>query len=316
MAQTFHILLIPKFSMMALSSLIEPMRVANRFGGDLYRWKLISMDGEPVTASNDISFEVEHSIEDVKKAENIIVNASFDPMESMTKEAFGWLRYQARLGANIGALDTGIWILAEAGLMQGHRCTMHWEAIPSFLETYPGIEISLELFEIEENRFTCAGGTAAIDMMLHFIAGTHGTRLAVLVSEQFIRGRIRQQSSPQRMALTEQLGIHNSTLIEAIELMEANIEDPLEIPEIADLLKISRRQLERLFKDHLGDTPNNFYLKIRLNSARQLLQQTHMPVTEISTACGFVSSAHFSRAYSSRFGISPSKDRKILSGGS
>jgi len=312
--QTFHVLLVPTFSMMALASLIEPLRVANRFGGDLYAWKILSVDGEPVRASNGIVMPVDGSIRDVKSVETVFVQSSFDPLKSASGELLGWLRLQARQGARLGALDTGAWLLAEAGLLDGRLCTMHWEAVPSFLETYNGIEISLGLFELSAKLITCAGGTAAIDMMLALIAEDHGPDLAVKVSEQFIHSTIRVRSAPQRMSITEQLGVTNAKLVQAIELMEANIEEPLETPEMAELIGVTRRQLERLFRTYLNDTPGNFYMKIRLTHAQRLLQQTRMSVTQISMACGFVAPAHFSRAYSARYGRSPNRDRRIFGG--
>lgn len=314
MARRFHILLLPSFSMMALASLIEPMRVANRFGGPLYEWVFLSVDGAAVQASNGLPFAADAAIRDVKSVQTLIVQASFEPLKSATPELLGWLRQQARMGAVLGALDTGAWVLAEAGLLAGKQCTMHWEAVPAFLETYDGIEISLNLFELSPRLFTCAGGTAAIDMMLALIAEDHGTDLAVRVAEQFIHNSLRVRSDSQRMSLVEQLGISNPKLVQAIQTMERNIETPLDVEEIGDKVGVTRRQLERLFRTHLNDTPSNFYMKLRLTHARRLLQQTDMSITQISVACGFSAAAHFSRAYSSRFGRSPKRDRKIFGG--
>lgn len=314
MARRFHILLLPSFSMMALASLIEPMRVANRFGGPLYEWVFLLVDGAAVQASNGLPFAADAAIRDVKSVQTLIVQASFEPLKSATPELLGWLRQQARMGAVLGALDTGAWVLAEAGLLAGKQCTMHWEAVPAFLETYDGIEISLNLFELSPRLFTCAGGTAAIDMMLALIAEDHGTDLAVRVAEQFIHNSLRVRSDSQRMSLVEQLGISNPKLVQAIQTMERNIETPLDVEEIGDKVGVTRRQLERLFRTHLNDTPSNFYMKLRLTHARRLLQQTDMSITQISVACGFSAAAHFSRAYSSRFGRSPKRDRKIFGG--
>lgn len=314
MARRFHILLLPSFSMMALASLIEPMRVANRFGGPLYEWVFLSVDGAAVQASNGLPVAADAAIRDVKSVHTLIVQASFEPLKSVTPELLGWLRQQARMGAVLGALDTGAWVLAEAGLLAGKQCTMHWEAVPAFLETYDGIEISLNLFELSPRLFTCAGGTAAIDMMLALIAEDHGTDLAVRVAEQFIHNSLRVRSDSQRMSLVEQLGISNPKLVQAIQTMERNIETPLDVEELGDKVGVTRRQLERLFRTHLNDTPSNFYMKLRLTHARRLLQQTDMSITQISVACGFSAAAHFSRAYSSRFGRSPKRDRKIFGG--
>ncbi|WP_347268824.1 GlxA family transcriptional regulator [Paracoccus sp. (in: a-proteobacteria)] len=298
--------------MMALAALIEPLRVANRFGGALYEWVFLSADGHPARASNGLPFAADAAIRDAGQVETVVVVASFDPLKSVTPELLGWLRQQARAGAVLGALDTGAWVLAEAGLLQGKQCTMHWEAVPSFLETFDGIEISLNLFELSPRLFTCAGGTAALDMMLALIADEHGTDLAVRVAEQFIHNSLRVRSDSQRLSLVERLGISSPKLVQAIQAMENNLEDPYDVEDLAGGVGVTRRQLERLFRAHLNDTPSNFYMKLRLAHARRLLQQTEMSITQISVACGFTAAAHFSRAYSTRFGRSPKRDRKIF----
>ena len=142
-------------------------------------------------------------------------------------EVFAWLRRYDRHGAQIGALCTGAHVLARAGLLDGHRCTIHWENLPGFIEEFPDIQVTADLFEIDRNRFTCSGGTAALDLMLHRIALAHGDELATKVSEQCILDRIRGPHDRQRMPLRVRLGVHHPKLIRAVEIMEANIEEPL-----------------------------------------------------------------------------------------
>src|SRR5699024_8785282 len=150
---------------------------------------------------------------------------------------------------------------------------------------------------------------AATDMMLHLIARQHGQELAVAISEQFIRDRIRDRSDHQRMALCTRLGIHNNHVLDAVDLMEQNIEEPLPASALAARAGISLRQLERLFTKHLQDTPQGYYLKLRLTHARRLLQQTSMQVISVALACGFGSAAPLSRAYKAHYGKTPRQDR-------
>ncbi|WP_061168714.1 GlxA family transcriptional regulator [Caballeronia hypogeia] len=308
----FHFLLLPEFSSIGFMSAIEPLRVANRFAGDLYRWHILSVDGGPVAASNGISLNAEGAFDSVTDAHTVFVVSGFEPLSRYSRAIADWLRRLDRAGATLGGIDTGSIILAESGLLAGKRATLHWEAAAAFAERYPDIETSQELFEIDARRITCAGGTASIDMMLDLIAREHGANLAAQVSEQFVLGRIRQPSDHQRLQIAARYGLHNRKLIQVIELMQEHMEEPLSPDELAQSIGVTRRQLERLFCAALNDTPTHFYLGLRLTRARELLQQTEMSILAVCVACGFESPSHFSRTYRARFDTSPRQDRSAL----
>jgi transcriptional regulator GlxA family with amidase domain len=164
---TFGFLLVPDFSMIAFTSAIEPLRLANRCSGKaLYGWRIFSPDGLPVAASNGVSIAVDGSYADVGPMPAVVVCAGVDVQRFDHRELIAKLRTLAFYGVSIGAVCTGTHVLARAGLLSGRRCTIHWENHDSFREEFSDIEVTQELFEIDRNRFTCAGGTAAIDMML------------------------------------------------------------------------------------------------------------------------------------------------------
>ena len=310
--QDIHFLLLPEFSSIGFMSAIEPLRVANRFAGELYRWHIVSADGGPVAASNGISLNAECAFDEVKDARIVFVVSGFEPLSRYTRALGDWLKRLDRAGATLGGIDTGGFILAQSGLLAGKRATVHWEAAAAFAEQYPSIETSQELFEIDTRRITCAGGTASIDMMLDLIAREHGASLAAQVSEQFVLGRIRQRSDHQRLQIAARYGIHNRKLIQVIGVMEQNMEEPLSPDALAESIGVTRRQLERLFCSALKDTPTHFYLGLRLARARELLQQTDMSILSVCVACGFESPSHFSRTYRARFNTSPRQDRSAL----
>lgn len=186
---------------------------------------------------------------------------------------------------------------------------MHWEAIPAFQEEFPTIDVSGELFEAHERLFTCAGGTAALDMMLHMIAKKHGAALAAAVSEQFIHERIRNSADPQRLALAARLGVRNSRILTIVAQMEKHVEKPLTLEEIASRAGITRRQMERLFEIHMEMGPACYYRVLRLTSAQNLILYTDMPLTDVAIATGFTSASSLSRAYRQHFGKPPSAER-------
>nr|BFE93448.1 GlxA family transcriptional regulator [Pseudomonas brassicacearum subsp. brassicacearum] len=290
------------------------MRVANRFRGELYRWHVLSVDGGPVLASNGMSVNADAALEPLKKGATLWVVAGFEPLKFATPALERWLHRLDNEGVTLGGIDTGSVVLAEAGLLEGHRVTLHWEAIEAFKESYPQLSVTQELFEIDRRRITCAGGTASIDLMLDLIGQAHGSELAIQVSEQFVLGRIRPRKDHQRMEIANRYGIRNKKLVHVIGEMETHSEPPLSTLALAESINVTRRQLERLFRLHLNDTPSNFYLRLRLEKARQLLRQTDMSVLEVSIACGFESPSYFTRSYRARFERCPREDRRRQGG--
>jgi transcriptional regulator GlxA family with amidase domain len=303
-------LLLPQFSMIAFAAAIEPLRSANRMSGkELYRWKLYTRDGAPVVATNGITITPDAAMEDAEPLPVLIVCAGYRGGQFKDPKAFNWLRRQSRKGTSIGAISTGVFVLAAAGLLNGQRCSLHWEYREIFAEAFPAVEATTELFVTEGNCFTCAGGTAALDMMLQLVKRQHGRNVALLISEQFLHGQMREHTAPQRTDLRLRLNTPHAKLLRAVALMEAHIENPLACTDLARKVSLSSRQLERVFRQELGASPARFYLSRRLERARQLLRQTTFSVLEVAVSCGFSSTASFSRSYQRQFNRQPSRDR-------
>jgi len=309
--QRIAFLLIPNFSMIAFTAAVEPLRLANRASGkQLYSWHLFSSDGKPVAASNGIVLVPEGAIEKAEGFGTIILCSGIEAQLFRDRATFAALRRFDRQGADIGALCTGSLVLAHAGLLDGYRCTLHWENLAGFREEFPRITATSELFEVDRNRFTCSGGTAALDMMLNLIALQHGHELAGAVADQFIHERIRDSHDHQRMALPARLGVRHPKMIAVIREMEANLEEPMTRAQLARAAGLSSRQLERLFRRYLNRSPARYYVELRLNRARQLLHQTDMAIIDVALACGFVSPSHFSKCYREFFSKTPRKERE------
>ncbi|MBZ9557276.1 MULTISPECIES: GlxA family transcriptional regulator [unclassified Modicisalibacter] len=303
-------LLLPRFAMMAFFSAVEPLRIANRIAGrELFVWHVISQDGEPVTASNGMTLLADASLDSAPRLPTLAVCSSFDPEAALHRRTIRWLHRLAGEGCVLGGIDTGSVILARAGLLEGHRVTLHWESLPAFRERFPAIEAVESRYEIAETGFSCAGGAAAMDMSLDLIARRHGPALATAVTEQLIHDQGRTPRQSQRMALVQRLGSHKSALIAAVALMERHLETPLAIQTIAERVGISLRQLQRHFEQELGVRPRDHYRHLRLARARQLLQETDHEILGIGLACGFNSASSFSRAYRQHYGESPRESR-------
>jgi transcriptional regulator GlxA family with amidase domain len=312
------ICLVPGFSLTGVASTIEPLRIANRVTGrEAFSWSLVSVDGAPAEASSGIVLSVDRGLEaalkaivrDEERPDFAFVVAGLDVEKRRYPLLLRWLKALAKRKVMIGGISTGAHILAEAGLLEGHRCTMHWENIPAFTERFPGIEVRQELCVIDGNLLTCAGGTSAIDMMLHVIASNLDQVTAAHVAEQLIMPAVRPLDQHQRGNVGLGLRRTDPRLSAAVRCMEESIAQRVGVPEIARALGLSRRQLERLFERDLGMTPARYLRELRLERSRHLLQQTRMPVIEIAMACGFASAAHFSRSFRRRYGTSPKAAR-------
>ncbi|SDF83302.1 GlxA family transcriptional regulator [Phytopseudomonas seleniipraecipitans] len=303
-------LLLDSFTLISLASAVEPLRMANQLSGkELYRWHTLTLNGLPVIASDGLQITPDASSANAPPLSAVVVCGGVDIQRSVTREHVQWLQGQARHGRQMGAVCTGSWALAKAGLLDGYDCSVHWEFLAAMQEAFPRAAITTRLFSIDRNRNTSSGGTAPMDMMLHLIGREHGRELAAAISEMFVYERIRNEQDHQRVPLKHMLGTNQPKLQEIVALMEANLEEPIDLDQLALYVDVSRRQLERLFQKYLHCSPSRYYLKLRLIRARQLLKQTSMSIIEVASVCGFVSTPHFSKCYREYFGIPPRDER-------
>ena len=308
--RNFAFLLIPNFSMMPFTAAIEPLRVANRMEGQaLYRWCTLSKTGAAVKASNGALVHADAALAQCGPVDAIVVCAGIDAYAYLDNDVAAQLRRFSRRDCLIGSVCSGSIVLADAGLLEGRRCTGHWEDLDMLAENYPELDVTRSMFEIDGSRFTCSGGTAPLDLMLHLIASDFGRDLAALVADQMLHHLARPSGGPQRLALPERTGARHPRLLEVIAAMEANLENPIGLTALASDAGLSKRQLERLFAAQLGTRPGAYYSDLRLQRARYLVRQTGLSMLEVAVATGFSSATHFAKAYRAAFGLPPSRDR-------
>ena len=303
--------MLPNFNAMATLSAIDPFRAANYLSAQrAYEWLLLSLDGESVQASNGVTLAVDAPIAARPNLDMLFVCASWTPEAHRDRRLFGWLRQLARRGMTLGGIDTGAIVLAHAGLLDGYRATAHYEHLDGLKELFPEVEASTEIVVFDRDRISCCGGTAATDMALEIIRLQHGLELANAAARYIFHDRLRSPSESQVHPVHEPVGTAvDGKLLNAIIMMERNIEQPIKLPHLAKESGLSLRQMERLFRNHTGVTPARYYLNLRLDRARGLITQTELKVLEVAVACGFKSAEHLARAYKQRFSITPRDDR-------
>ena len=305
-------LLLPEYTLSTLSNAVSVLRMANRLSGkDLYRYTVFSLDGNAVTSSAGLQVSLDGGFTSVKNLDILIVCGGYNIHRYCDGNLIGALRSFAKRRIPVGGMCTGSYALAMAGLLDGYRSTIHWENIASMRENFPKLDISNSLFVIDRDRYTCSGGISSIDLMLNLVGSIHGSELIQQISEQFTCDRIRSENDSQRAPLQYLIGGRQPKLVEAVSLMEANIEEPLNLDEVADCVGVSRRQLERLFNRYLHRAPSRYYMELRLSRARLLLLQTSLPLIDVAISCGFTTAPHFSKCYSDVYGRPPSNERRM-----
>ena len=308
--ESVEFLLIPGFALTAFSLTIEALHVANQMtGSTIYKWRYLSPDGKDALADNGTKIGVQGAPEAKSQPSLICLFAHLGSQDFSDSGVFSYLRKAARQKVPIAAFSSATYILARAGLLDGYRCTIHWQEAPALRESFPSLQITENVFEADRGRFTCSGGTAALDMVLHLVSKTHGVSLAADISDSFVYERTRSaldQQDTNRRLRHRSRSVH---LDRSIRLMEKTIEAPLAIEQIAKNCGISLRGLEKVFQQHAGLSPQRYYMRLRLNHARMLLLRTHLPVTDIGLAAGFTSPSYFSKKYREFFQRSPRSER-------
>ena len=306
----FVFVLLDQFTMLCFACAVEALRIANRMAGQpLYEWRVIGEGGQSATCSAGTSFTLDGDLDELRRDDTVVLCGGIDVAQATTQRLVNWIRREARRGAIMGGLCTAGYSLAKAGLLDGKRATIHWENQDSFTEEFEEVELTKSVFVVDGNRFTTAGGTSSIDLMLKLIADDHGEDLASAVADQLIYTSIRTDQDTQRLSVPTRIGVRHPKLSMAIQMMQDNIEEPISPSILAREVGLSTRQLERLFRRYLNRSPKRYYMELRLQKARNLLMQTDMSVINVALACGFASPSHFSKCYRAQYGTTPYRER-------
>ena len=306
----FVFVLIENFTLLSFSSALDALRIANRMSGKkLYDWIFIGENEEFVSCSAGTQFKLDNCLIELHRDDTILLCGGTSIQESTTRKLIGWLRREARRGLIVGGLCTAAYPMAKAGLLDEKKATIHWENQDSFAEEFLEVELTKTVFVCDGNRYTTAGGTSSIDLLLKIIADDHGEELANAVADQMIYSSIRTDQDTQRLSVPTRIGVRHPKLSKVIQMMEINIEEPISPSILAKDVGMSTRQLERLFRRYLDRSPKRYYMELRLQKARNLLMQTDMSVINVALACGFASPSHFSKCYRAHYDTTPYRER-------
>ncbi len=302
----FGFLLLPEFTLLAFSAALDPLRIANQLAQKpLYGWLVYSNNGAAVSSSSGVDVGVHAALGALDPAVYLFACSGNHGTKVASKNVLATLRRHARFGGKVGGICTGAATLARAGLIGDKRFTLHWENQPGFNEVFPDLTPTKRRFEADGDLMTCGGGAAATEMMISIIARDYGDDFAIAVSDMCLNGTDLAPRREQRSSIAKAISSRNPKILEVSRAMYENIEEPLLLEELASLAGISRRQMERQFKQLLSEAPAQTYRNIRLDRARTLLMETDLSVIQVAIACGFTSNPLFSRHFKARYGETP-----------
>ena len=304
-------LLIDGFTLIAFANAIEPFRMANYASAQtLYTWKVAGLSGNRTAASNGLQIQHTDTFERLLECDLVLVCGGYQIQHLVSPAIRLLLQRLAARNIALGGVCTGALALADAGVLDRYQASLHWENFIAAQETYPGVSFRQNLYTIDRNRYTCSGGASALDMSQAIIRQHHGRALAGRIAESFDVAYVREADSPQHAPALAGISPGYEHVLDAVALMQANIEEPLTLADVAALCGVSMRQLQRLFQRYHQCSPAGYYLQQRLRRARELLQQTSLSITTISIACGFAGVSSFSKAFRQQYGFPPSHERK------
>lgn len=304
----FAFFLVPSFSMLALSGAVDVLRAANaEVEYEAFSWKMVGAKSS-VTSSSGIPIECKYHYR-VDSVDAIAICGGDASHNYDDPHALQWFRDQARMGVIMGSISDGAFVAARAGLFANTPSTIHWKCIAAYREMFSELDVRPSMLEFHSDRFSCAGGTSSLDLLLKFVSERLGPEVAGRVAANYFHDSIRGEEREQMPIETYRISMLDRRLSQAMSIMQDNLEEPLEIGQLCQQISISHRQLDRLFRRHLGVAPSAYYRRIRLGHAAALLQQSDLSISEISAACGFQSASHLARHFRTAYQKTPSQYR-------
>jgi len=292
-------LLFDRFSNLALANLLEPLRAANMLlGRNAYEWQICTPGHGVVHSSSGLPVMPTARLSDMGRGDLLLAVASYDYPSHVTLDNAKILRGLAARFKTMAGVDTGAWLLAAAGLLDGCRATIHYDLLDAFAERFPNIEVERARWVQDRNRITCSGGMAAYELTCDLIKEDHGAALLLEITQLFM-----SDSMATPHALTQVRG--DRRVETCLREMEAHIEAPLTIPQLARRSGCRQRDLEQRFDRHFGASPQQVYRRLRLNAARRMLADGGLSISEVALRVGYSDASAFSRAFRAEFGKTP-----------
>lgn len=309
----FHVgfVLVPQFTLMAFAGFVDALRLAAD-EGDRSRqidcaWTVLGEPVRRIRASCGLSLTPDEAYGEPDRFDYVVVvGGLLHGGPRVPVEVISFLRRAAATGIPLIGLCTGSFVLAHAGLMKGYRSCVSWFHQAEFAREFPALDmVSDQMFVIDRDRMTCAGGTSVTHLAAYLIDRHFGRARATKSLRIMIEEIPLPAATAQPPALCD-VEVADPIVKRAIVLMEQTLDSPRGVDWLAEQLAVGVRQLERRFRAAVGSSPRDFAMRLRLCHARWLVEHTGHPMTAIALECGFTDAPHFARCFRRLHGVPPS----------
>lgn len=298
------------FTLLPFAGFMDVLRLATDEGDRsrqrACRWTVMSAHGSDMLASCGTRVAADSTFIDPREFDYLVIVGGLlhdGPQADAATDTY--LLRAAEAGVPLVGLCTAVFTLIRLGLMSGRQCCVSWYHYWDLKKAFPDVvPVADRLFVADGPRITCAGGTGAVDLAAWIIERHLGKAVADKALHILLADSARPANAPQPHVVIEHQA-RDPRLETAINLIEQNLAQPPSVERIAERVGVSRRQLERIFREELGMSPWKYSLGRRLRQAHMLLTQTEHSITGIAHECGFADASHFSRHVRSTFGASP-----------
>ena len=307
----FGIFIAEAFGMLSYASIVDVLKqMRDYYAGKPLTWTTLSTTLDPVAAANGLQVLPQETISASPVFDYVIIIGSAESARYDNEQALAWIRSQHRHGAITCGTASATWLLARSGVLKGRRCTLHWRDIEVFREAYPDVEIVDEVYVVDERIVTCSGAATASDMVYHLLGEHFGHNAIRRIQEILFHERLREPHQSQRQN-HKRIQLLNPEVYRLMQAIDDNVEGALRIGSLCDQLGLNRRVVENVFREHIGISPKQYQLELRLTRAARMLNKTAMSIPEIAVATGFSSASHLSSSFSRRYGVSPLRYRRF-----
>ncbi len=314
--QSIDFLIFDGFPMACLTSMIEPLRAANEISGQVaFSWTLLAETMEKVRSSAGVSFEPDMALSQAQGPDHLFLLSPPMAQFSNPKAGYGALRTLGRHGTILGGVSGGVFPLVRSGVMAGQMVSVHWCYEAAFRSEFPEVQASDQVIEVSQRRYTASGAAAAFDLSLRLIETRLGADVATEVACWFqhplMRGEgVRQSIPTYRQSSTD--ATLPPVVAKAVAVFSANLTEPISVADVADVVGVSARQIERSFKKATGQSPSHYYRSMRMKAARQLVMYSKDSMAQIALQVGYGSTTPMVQHYKDAFGLPPQEDRRRI----
>ncbi len=291
-------------------------RLANRPRSPYFEVVIASADGQPIRCANNVFVQPHHSIHAIQQTDLLVIaSATFiDEILDKHPELVPWIREQYHQGAHVASICTGVFLLAETGLLDGKSATLHWGYAQMFSQRYPRVRLQSDKMILDQGRLYCSAGTnAGLDLSLYLVEKFCGRRAALESAKTMVLDLGRKSQMPYSRLVTS-TGHGDPSVMRVQEWLDQHLAEPVDYGRLAVKFGMSRRSMERRFKRATGMTPLGYVQRLRVEKAKRLLEKGSQTFSQITYDVGYEDISFFRKIFIRLTGLRPKEYQQRFAG--